>query len=180
MQCDNYFFNVKRGTEGDYLRMVYDIAVIGAGVVGSLIARALSQYKLDIVLVEKTSDVAMGTTKANSGIVHAGFDAFSGTMKAKMNTAGVPLLYEAAEELIRVSKINITELELVTDLRTGGNLHQIDLLGIQEIVILQVRCYEGITAMGDSLGNIAAAGAAAHRNTVYRPSVVHVAQTVTS
>lgn len=81
------------------MRMVYDIAVIGAGVVGSLIARALSQYKLDIVLVEKTSDVAMGTTKANSGIVHAGFDAFSGTMKAKMNVPGCRMMEEVATTL---------------------------------------------------------------------------------
>lgn len=81
------------------MRMVYDIAVIGAGVVGTLIARNLSQYKLDIVLVEKSSDVATGTTKANSGIVHAGFDAMTGTMKAKMNVPGCRMMEEVATTL---------------------------------------------------------------------------------
>ena len=60
--------------------MVYDIAIIGAGVVGTQIARNFSKYDLKTVLLEKESDVAMGTTKANSGIVHAGFDCQSGTM----------------------------------------------------------------------------------------------------
>ena len=74
--------------------MVYDIAIIGAGFVGSLTARALSKYNLKTVLVEKTSDVAMGTTKANSGIVHAGFDAKSGTLKAKLNVRGCEMMKE--------------------------------------------------------------------------------------
>ena len=79
--------------------MVYDIAIIGAGVVGSLTARALSKYNLKTVLVEKTSDVAMGTTKANSGIVHAGFDAKSGTLKAKLNVRGCEMMKETCETL---------------------------------------------------------------------------------
>ena len=52
-----------------------DIAVIGAGVVGGLVARELERYKLSVVILEGAGDVAMGTTKANSAIVHAGFDA---------------------------------------------------------------------------------------------------------
>ena len=55
--------------------MVYDVAIIGAGVVGGLMARELSRYRLSIVIVERSHDVAMGTTKANSAIVHAGYDA---------------------------------------------------------------------------------------------------------
>ena len=51
-----------------------DVAVIGAGVVGALIARELSRYELDVCLLEKADDVAMGTSKANSAIIHAGFD----------------------------------------------------------------------------------------------------------
>ena len=52
---------------------MYDVVIIGAGVVGGLIARALSAFELKICIVEKENDVAMGTTKANSAIVHAGF-----------------------------------------------------------------------------------------------------------
>lgn len=79
--------------------MVYDVAIIGSGVVGALTARTLSKYNMNIVLLEKTSDVAMGTTKANSGIVHAGFDAQSGTLKAKLNVAGCLMMEEVCETL---------------------------------------------------------------------------------
>ena len=79
--------------------MAYDIAIIGAGVVGSLTARALSKYNLKTVLIEKTSDVAMGTSKANSGIVHAGFDAKSGSLKATLNVKGCSMMKELCETL---------------------------------------------------------------------------------
>ena len=79
--------------------MVYDIAIIGAGVVGSLTARALAKYNLNTVLIEKTSDVAMGTSKANSGIVHAGFDAMNGTLKAKLNVKGCAMMEETCKAL---------------------------------------------------------------------------------
>lgn len=54
---------------------MYDAVIIGAGVIGLSIARELSRYDLNICVLEKEIDVAMGTTKANSSIVHAGFDA---------------------------------------------------------------------------------------------------------
>ena len=65
--------------------MKYDVAVIGAGVVGSLITRELSKYNIRVALLERCNDCAMGATKANSGIVHAGFDAAEGSLMAKMN-----------------------------------------------------------------------------------------------
>ena len=79
--------------------MVYDIAIIGAGVVGTQIARNFSKYDLKTVLLEKESDVAMGTTKANSGIVHAGFDCQSGTMMADLNVKGCRMMEEVATTL---------------------------------------------------------------------------------
>ena len=79
--------------------MKYDVAIIGAGVVGAMAARELSRYDLKVCLLEKENDVAMGASRANSGIIHGGYDPIPGTLKAKMNTAGVPLLYEAAKEL---------------------------------------------------------------------------------
>ena len=63
----------------------FDIAVIGSGVVGSLVAREMTKYKVSVVVLEKCSDVSMGATKANSAIVHAGFDAAEGSLKAKLN-----------------------------------------------------------------------------------------------
>ena len=79
--------------------MKYDVAVIGAGVVGSLITRELSRYNVKIALLERCNDCAMGATKANSAIVHAGFDAVPGTLKAKLNVRGVELMKDFCREL---------------------------------------------------------------------------------
>ena len=67
---------------------MYDIAIIGAGVVGGMIARNLAKYNVNICILEKENDVAMGATRANSAIVHAGFDAKEGSLKAKLNVKG--------------------------------------------------------------------------------------------
>ncbi len=78
---------------------MYDIAIIGAGVVGTLTARALTRYNLDVCVLEKSGDVAMGATKANSAIVHGGFDAKENSLKAKLNVAGSSMMKQVAEEL---------------------------------------------------------------------------------
>ncbi len=78
---------------------MYDIAIIGAGVVGGMIARELSFYNLKICLLEKENDVATGATKANSAIVHAGFDAKEGTLKAKLNVKGSKMMPKIAKDL---------------------------------------------------------------------------------
>jgi glycerol-3-phosphate dehydrogenase len=67
---------------------MYDVAIIGAGVTGSAIARELSRYRARICVIEREEDVCCGTSKANSAIVHAGFDAVPGTLKAKLNVRG--------------------------------------------------------------------------------------------
>ena len=78
---------------------MYDVVIIGAGVVGGMIARTLSAYNLKVVLVEKENDVAMGATKANSAIVHAGFDAKEGSLKAKLNVEGSKMMKKVTDEL---------------------------------------------------------------------------------
>lgn len=78
---------------------MYDVAVIGAGVTGGMIARKLSSYNLTICLLEKENDVAMGATRANSAIVHAGFDAEEGTLKAKLNVKGSEMMKQVTDEL---------------------------------------------------------------------------------
>jgi len=77
----------------------YDIAIIGAGVTGALAARALSRYALNIALLERQNDAGAGTTKANSAIVHAGFDAEPGTHKAKFNAPGCAAMPALCETL---------------------------------------------------------------------------------
>lgn len=78
---------------------MYDIIVIGAGVVGTCVARELSKYQANVCVIDKADDVASGTSKANSGIVHAGYDCKPGTLMAKLNVRGNELLYQLAEEL---------------------------------------------------------------------------------
>ena len=77
----------------------FDVAVIGAGVVGASIARELSRYKLSTVVVERCEDVCSGTSKANSAIVHAGYDAVPGSLKAKFNVRGAELIRELSKKL---------------------------------------------------------------------------------
>ena len=79
--------------------MTYDVIIIGAGVTGAFIARELSKYALKTCLVEKEADVAMGTSKANSAIIHAGFDSKPGTLKAKLNVQGNKQMNQVAKEL---------------------------------------------------------------------------------
>lgn len=78
---------------------MYDVAIIGAGVVGGMIARELSFYNIKVCLLEKENDVATGATKANSAIVHAGFDAKEGSLKAKLNVRGSKMMPEIAKTL---------------------------------------------------------------------------------
>ncbi|HPQ46175.1 MAG TPA: NAD(P)/FAD-dependent oxidoreductase [Clostridia bacterium] len=77
----------------------YDIIVIGAGVVGGLIARSLSFYDADICLVDKHMDSAMGASGANSGIVHGGYDAKPGSLKARFNILGTSMMEETCKML---------------------------------------------------------------------------------
>lgn len=78
---------------------MYDILIIGAGVVGGLVARELSRYRLRIGILERMPDVAMGATRANSAIVHAGFDAKPGTLKARLNVQGNAMMERVTAEL---------------------------------------------------------------------------------
>lgn len=77
----------------------YDIAIIGGGVSGCATARWLSKYDLNIILIEKGEDVASGTSKANSGIIHGGYAAPEGTLRCEMNVKGNPMFDQAYEEL---------------------------------------------------------------------------------
>ncbi len=77
----------------------FDVLIIGAGVIGGMLARELGRYRLKVCLLEKENDVAMGASKANSGIIHGGYDPEPGTLKAKLNVEGIGLLYEAARAL---------------------------------------------------------------------------------
>lgn len=78
---------------------MYDVIIIGAGVSGAATARELSRYRAKICVLDKEEDVCCGTSKANSAIVHAGYDAVPGSLKAKLNVRGNELMGGLAKEL---------------------------------------------------------------------------------
>lgn len=78
---------------------MYDVIIIGAGVTGCAVARYLSRYQVKACVIEREEDVCCGTSKANSAIIHAGFDAKNGTLMAKYNVQGSKMMPELAKEL---------------------------------------------------------------------------------
>jgi len=78
---------------------VYDVIVIGGGVVGCAVLRELSRYDLKLLLLEREADLAEGISKGNSGVIHAGFNVPAGSLKAKTNVAGLGMIYGLASEL---------------------------------------------------------------------------------
>ena len=79
--------------------MIYDVVIIGAGVVGGLTARELSRFNLKVCVLESEADVSMGASKANSAIVHGGYDPVPGTKKAKFNVQGAEMMEKVCADL---------------------------------------------------------------------------------
>lgn len=79
--------------------MLYDVAIVGGGVIGCAIARALSRMRLSVVLLEKECEVGYGTSKSNSGIIHAGYHAGDGSLKGELEWAGNQMWDALADEL---------------------------------------------------------------------------------
>ena len=77
----------------------YDIIIIGGGVVGCMTARFLSRYQLNILLIEKREDIGSVTSAANTALIHPGYNAVTGSMKAKMNLIANPLWDQLSHEL---------------------------------------------------------------------------------
>ncbi len=94
---------------------MYDVIVIGAGVVGCAVARELSRRRLSIAVLERKADIADGTSKANTGIVHAGHDAEPGSQKAKYNRLGAAMYPELCRELSVAYKQNGTLVVAFSD-----------------------------------------------------------------
>ena len=78
---------------------MYDVAIIGAGIIGGSIFRELTKYNSKVVIIDREQDVAMGTSRANSAIVHAGYDPEPGTLMAKYNVEGNKMFDEICKDL---------------------------------------------------------------------------------
>ncbi|WP_352420647.1 NAD(P)/FAD-dependent oxidoreductase [Proteiniborus sp.] len=117
---------------------MYDVAIIGAGVIGAFIARELSRYELNITLLDKENDVSNGSSKANSAIIHAGYDAKPGTNMARFNSLGNPMFDKICEELDvefeRIGSFVIgfddADMETIKDLYKRGKENNIEDLEI--------------------------------------------------
>ena len=84
----------------------YDVIIVGAGIIGCTTAWALGKYQLNTLVIEAQDDIACGASKANSGIVHAGYDCIPGTLKAKYNVKGAAMFPTLAAELEFPFKVN--------------------------------------------------------------------------
>ena len=126
---------------------MFDVVVIGAGIVGSLVARKLSTYQLSIAVLEKEPDVGNVTTMANSAIVHSGYDPVPGTLKAKLNVLGNKMFDKLCEELDvemeRIGSLTVAlydeQLPLLNKLaeRSAQNGVEVKILSAEETLKLE-------------------------------------------
>ncbi len=123
----------------------FDVVVIGAGVVGALAARALTKYDISVGILERGNDAASGATRSNSAIVHAGFDAKPGTLKAKLNVRGVELMEQVCGELSvpywnngsLVVAFSNQEMETLEVLKKRGETNGVEKLSVIDKVRLK-------------------------------------------
>ena len=136
---------------------MYDVVIIGAGVSGSASARELSRYKVNACVIEKAEDVCSGTSKANSGIVHAGFDAPVGSLMAKLNVKGNEMMEELSKELdfpfkkngslvICLSKDDMPKLQELYDRGRKNGVKDLKILSKEDVLKLEPNINEEVYA----------------------------------
>jgi glycerol-3-phosphate dehydrogenase len=122
----------------------YDVIIIGAGIVGAMTARFLSKYDLKILWIEKEADIGMGTSSANSALVHAGYDALPGTLKALTNTEAVEMWPQLSQELgipyqrtgdfvVAVSDDDLTELKTLYERGLANSVPDMKIIDGEEM-----------------------------------------------
>jgi len=126
---------------------MYDVLIIGAGVVGSILARELTRYKLNIAFLDRENDVGNVTSMANSAIIHSGYDPLPNSLKARMNVLGNPKFDLLAKELdfhfYRIGSITVAlydnQIKMLEDLalRAKENGVEVKLLNKEELLKLE-------------------------------------------
>ena len=135
------------------MKSSFDIIIIGAGVTGSAIARELSRFDCSCLVLEKDEDLCTGTSKANSGIVHAGYDAKPGTLKAKMNIRGNELMPTLCQELDIPFK-QIGSLVVCTDEANRDGIDDLYARGItNEVPGMKILCAEEVKAIEPNISD---------------------------
>ena len=135
---------------------MYDVLIIGAGVTGCFIARELSKYNLNVLVVEKNNDVGNETTSANSAIVHSGYDPLPGSLKAKLNVEGNAMFDKVCEELDvsfkRIGSITVAldekEVETLKSLQERAKQNGVEtiLLSKEELLEKEPMLSSGVVA----------------------------------
>ena len=136
---------------------MYDVIIIGAGVCGAAIARELSRYQAKICVLEKEEDVCCGTSKANSAIVHAGYDAVTGTLKAKLNVRGNELMGGLSEELdfpferngslvLCLNEVDLPNLQALYDRGVANGVKELRILDKEEVLQMEPNITDEVVA----------------------------------
>jgi glycerol-3-phosphate dehydrogenase len=123
---------------------MFDVIVIGGGVIGGAILRELTKYRLSVCMVEKENDVCMGQSKANSGIVHAGYDALPGTLKANFNVLGNRMMEAYTSELgvkyenngsliVAFSDEDLQTLEVLKTRGETNGVTDLEIIGVERL-----------------------------------------------
>lgn len=137
--------------------MLYDIIIIGAGVIGCAVARELSKYKAKILVLERNADVCEGTSKANSAIVHSGYDAKNGTLKARFNVRGNAMMGDLCRELdvpferigsltVCTDEEDIPKLEELLERGEQNGVSGLRILGRDELLAVEPHIADGVVA----------------------------------
>ena len=135
---------------------MFDVAIIGAGVVGGMIARKLTACDMKVCILEKESDVAEGATKANSAIIHAGFDAKAGTLKALLNKRGSDMMQDVCKELgvsynrngsmvLGFSNDDEKKLREIMENGEKNGINGLEIISRERIVELEPNIADGVT-----------------------------------
>ena len=123
---------------------MYDVIIIGAGVSGAAVARELSRYKVNACVIEKEEDVCCGTSKANSAIVHAGYDAAAGSLMAKLNVRGNQMMEQLSKDLdfpfkkngslvVCLSEEDMPKLQALYDRGVANGVPELRILNREEL-----------------------------------------------
>lgn len=136
---------------------MYDVIIIGGGVSGAAIARELSRYKAKICVLEKEEDVCCGTSKANSAIVHAGYDAATGSLKARLNVRGNEMMGSLSEELdfpfekngslvICMNEDDMPSLQALYDRGVANGVRDLQILSKEEVLEMEPNIADDVHA----------------------------------
>jgi len=134
-----------------------DITIIGCGIVGAAAAYELSRYDLEIVVLERENDVSMGATKANSAVIHAGYDPTPGTLMAKLDVEGAKLAKELCEKLdvpyrhcgalvLALSDEELTTVRFLYDQAKENGVADVTVLTKEEVLEMEPNVSENVVA----------------------------------